>query len=134
MNIRSMGIRAYESMSLSPKSDRTTRSNKTQAQPEGNGSLIAKENKPNTDNMKASQIQSNQVSANRAFEQGATLNKSRSESLEIKHSKATSRVGEDTHIPVFKRNQMISHYQVYAQNPNEASVVKSIGAQADIRL
>ena len=134
MNIRSMGIRAYESMSVSPKSDRTTGRNKTQPQTESKGSLIEQGNKPNTDDIKASQVQSNRVSASHAFEQGATINRSRSENLEIKHSNATSRVGEDTDIPGFKRNQMIQHYQVYAQNPKEASVVKDVGAQADYRL
>lgn len=134
MNIRSMGIRAYENMSVSPKADRTTRGNKTEAQTEGNGSLIEQGNKTNTNDMKVSQVQPNQVSASHAFLQGATIHKSRSENLEIKHSNATSSVGEGTDIPDFKRNQMISHYQVYAQNPNEASVSKTVGAQADYRL
>lgn len=134
MNIRSMGIRAYENMSLSPKTDRTTRNDKTQAQAEHDGSLIEQGNKPKTDDTKISKVQSKQVSASHAFEQGATIHKSRSENLEVKHSKAISRVGEDTDIPSFKRHQMILHYQVYAQNPKEASVVKDVGAQADYRL
>jgi hypothetical protein len=134
MNIRSMGIRAYESMSLSSKSDRTTRNNKTQARAESDGSLIEQGSKAKTDDMKSSQVHSKHVSASHAFEQGATINKSRSENLDIKRSKAIDRVGENSDIPGFKRNQMILHYQVYAQNPKEASVAKAVGAQADYRL
>ncbi|PKM68903.1 MAG: hypothetical protein CVU95_02135 [Firmicutes bacterium HGW-Firmicutes-2] len=134
MNIRSMGIRAYESMSLSQKTDRATRNNKTEAQAERDGSLVEQGNKSKPDDVKTSQAQSKQVSASHAFEQGAMIHKSRSENLEVKHSKAIARVGEDSDIPGFKRDQMIQHYQVYAQNPKEASVVKDVGAQADYRL
>jgi len=134
MNVRSMGIRAYESMSVSPKMGRTTRGNTTQVQTESKGLSIEQGSKPNGEGIKASQVQPNQVSASHAFEQGATIHKSRSDNLEIKHSKATSRVGEDTDISRFKRNQMISHYQAYAQNPNETSVLKNVGTQTDYRL